>query len=72
MSIRTIIEINHDGLSHADTDLQEVARALHGTDITRTLNEGQPVYFGAVRILAQRHHSEDTTLTIGGRETVRL
>lgn len=70
MSIRTIIEINHDylGLQYGpEMALLRLLRALPLSDITGQLNraEGAPVDVGGgVRVLAQRHHSEKLNLEV--------
>ena len=71
MSIRTIIEINHDYLGLKGDDpadaLRRLLQALRTSDITGQLNRaaGAPIDVGGgVRVLAQRHHSEALKLTV--------
>lgn len=68
MSIRTIVEFNHDYANDlAAEDLRRLKRALFDTDTTAALNVGQiPQPVTGVRILAQRHHSDEITLTVKG------
>lgn len=71
MSTRTIIEINHDMLGdpRLEGDLLRLLRALRGTEITGALNEAHKArrsgvtYSPGIRVYAQRHHSEERTLT---------
>lgn len=69
MSTRTIIEINHDCLmdlhDHPEI-LERLVTDLCGSIITGRLNkEGMVDYGLGVTILAQRHHSQKLTVTIG-------
>lgn len=72
MSIRTIIEINHDHLDTLFGDAENGAAAirsfllvLFGSKITGQLNNGEtPEPITGIRILAQRHHSDTLKLTI--------
>lgn len=63
MSTRTIIEINHDALAQAKLTVDEVIAALpsHGLRELRQITEGST----GVRILAQRHHSDDLFVRVG-------
>lgn len=74
MNIRTIIEINHDNLGEALHHMEALIQALRGTRITEALNKIQgPVDFGSgIRVLTQRHHSEDTFLQVGLRGKSRV
>lgn len=68
MSIRTVIEINHDHLNVVtEMRLMELLRTLGSSAVTGALNKngGDPVEWSSgVRILAQRHHSETITLKV--------
>ncbi|TEA79799.1 hypothetical protein [Allopusillimonas ginsengisoli] len=67
MSTRTIIEINHDHLTLSTAaDLVSLLGHLGLSTITGQLNQsnGNPVDWGHIRILAQRHHSESLTLKV--------
>ena len=58
MSIRTVIEINHDHLyelEHNPDDVQAFLYSLKGIE---------PVEIPGIRILGQRHHSETLKLTM--------
>ena len=64
MSIRTIIEINHDRLSNLENpeELQRLILALQ-MGVNEFLNKGeQPEIAPGVRVLMQRHHSDRVTL----------
>ncbi len=65
MSIRTIIEVNHDHL-HKLKDDPEWARQLYNCLCTHGWKGDYPVFPapGGVRVLDQRHHSETLKLTI--------
>lgn len=69
MSIRTIIEINHD-------QLQRLREGDWGQQLYNCLStygwKGDNSVFPAptgVRVLEQRHHSEDLVIEINGRRT---
>jgi hypothetical protein len=69
MSIRTIIEINHD-------QLQKVREEGWGHQLYNCLSthgwKGDRAVFSTppgVRVLEQRHHSEDLVIEINGRRT---
>ncbi|WP_368649019.1 hypothetical protein ABRY95_00060 [Castellaniella ginsengisoli] len=68
MSIRTIIEINHDHLTPATcASLCSLVSQLGLSEITAELNRqgGAPINLSAgVRILAQRHHSTALKLEV--------
>lgn len=68
MSIRTIIEINHDHLTlHTAADLLGLMSILGQSTVTGLLNhnDGQPVtHCVGIRVLAQRHHSEILKLEV--------
>jgi hypothetical protein len=69
VSIRTIIEINHDciGRQLGPEVWAELLRALASSSVTGQLNraEGKPVnWTTGIRILAQRHHSETIKLEV--------
>lgn len=68
MSVRTILEINHDHLSLATVaDVADLLSKLPLSLVAGLLNQskGDPVNWGAgIRILAQRHHSEKITLEV--------
>ena len=70
MSIRTIIEINHDYLHELSSDPEhwiDLLRAMRSSDLTGALNaaNGKPVFRPpGIRILAQRHHSEMLKLEV--------
>ena len=68
MSIRTIIEINHDYLGQLGPEQwAELMTALASSSVTGQLNraEGKPVnWTTGIRILAQRHHSETLKLYV--------
>lgn len=66
MSIRTIIEINHDYLSQLERteDIRELLSALRRP----SLKPGDYMHAG-VTVLGQRHHSEVLTVVAGGRST---
>lgn len=55
MSIRTIIEINHDYLSEADGVLQDLLQALPHQGLAEL--QAECAKSNAVRVVAQRHHS---------------
>lgn len=59
MSIRTLIEINHDQSAGLDVDflaaLQRYARSTHPDDAERLADMG-------VRVIATRHHADDYRL----------
>ncbi|MBN3814690.1 hypothetical protein [Paraburkholderia sp. Ac-20347] len=66
MSIRTIIEINHDQLGALKNDPGWWARLLgnlgtsrYGAAINEANADGCPIHLGhGVRLVTQRHHSE--------------
>lgn len=66
MSIRTIIEINHDHLTDVTrAELLDLLNELRGSLVTGLLNRNDSKPFSwstGVRILAQRHHSDELTL----------
>lgn len=68
MSIRTIIEVNHDFLYALENDPQEWRRlidALHSSAFNAELNKGEtPRVSSAIRILGQRHHSEQLKIVV--------
>lgn len=68
MSIRTVIEINHDYLRRLGPEQwAELMTALASASVTGQLNlsEGKPVnWTTGIRILAQRHHSETLRLKV--------
>jgi hypothetical protein len=62
MSIRTIIEINHDHLREAEGVIADLIRALpHSCE--REIRE-ELAKSNAVRFIGQRHHSYDMKLVI--------
>lgn len=68
MSIRTVIEINHDyltDLEHDPEDFFDLLKRLRGSEITGLLNSGDKPRFGSgITVLGQRHHSEALKLTV--------
>jgi len=68
MSTRTIIEINHDYIPDIKlSEIEDLLMSLRGTRVTGELNKsgGRPfVWSNAIRILAQRHHSETLHLEV--------
>lgn len=66
MSIRTVIEINHDYLGTFDEqDFMDLIRGLKSTKYNAQLNAAgyvEPVL--GIRIIAQRHHSETLDLRV--------
>lgn len=68
MSIRTIIEINHDYLDDVSMRGKSWAKLLQnlkGQDITEKLNNGMVyVPFRGIRVLAQKRHSDRMKLEI--------
>lgn len=68
MSIRTIIEINHDHLGRITTaELEDLVSQLSSSTVTGLLNRSFPNpvnWSSGVRILAQRHHSETITIKV--------
>lgn len=62
MSIRTIIEINHDQLRVLDDPalMKMLKQELQGSD-TRLIQAG---LIPGIRILGQRHHSETLNLEV--------
>ena len=75
MSQRTILEINHDCMRPHDLhELIDLFNQLGSSTVTTLLNkaEGKPLQWSSgIRVLAQRHHSEDLTVKIGARGLVR-
>jgi hypothetical protein len=61
MSIRTVIEINHDYMHDFENHPEwwaELIAALKRSDLNRGLNDGEtPTMIPGVRALGQRHHS---------------
>lgn len=68
MSVRTIIEINHDYLNTLLEHPGYMAHLLHvlrGTTVAGELNKGEtPSPVSGIRVLAQRHHSETLKLEV--------
>jgi len=68
VSIRTIIEINHDYIDlKTGAALLELLSILGSSEITGRLNraDGDPVeWLSGIRVLAQRHHSETLKLEV--------
>lgn len=62
MSIRTIIEINHDHLKEAGGVLEDLVAALGHQGFNELKAECEKSQ--AVRVLAQRHHSYDMEVVI--------
>jgi hypothetical protein len=70
MSIRTLIEINHDQLDRLIDEpdlLQNLLRSLAGTTYSREINEANEAGRSldvdcGVRIVTQRHHSTHMTV----------
>lgn len=65
MSMRTIIEINHDHLREAEGVISDLIQALpHASedDIKRELEKSN-----GVRFVGRRHHSYDMKLVIANR-----
>ncbi len=70
MSIRTLIEINHDSLHRLIAEpefLQHFLRELTGTTYNREFNAaneaGRALDIGhGVRVVLQRHHTTDVTV----------
>ena len=65
MSIRTIVEINHDLLSQLDDpeQLKEMLISLSlGRHVPELNNGNQPEIAPGVRVLLQRHHSDEVTI----------
>lgn len=65
MSIRTIIEVNHDLLAALDNPeaLQEMVRSLVMGEYMPKLNSGElPEIAPGVRVLMQRHHTSSVTI----------
>lgn len=66
MSMRTIIEINHDYLHDWD-EFERLLDYLKGSGIAYMLNKsgGKPVRWGCgIVVIAQRHHSETITFKV--------
>lgn len=62
MSVRTIVEINHDylyQLIHQPEQMELFLKSLGGSEVTARTWEPN-----GVRILRQRHHSEKITLEV--------
>lgn len=69
MSIRTIIEINHDYLAKLTPErLALLVDALKSSTLTRQLNFGSVEIVSGVRAVAQRHHSNECVVKISGLE----
>ncbi len=66
MSMRTIIEINHDFISRMTADdFERLRRALYSSDIAGELNKGRtPEVTSGIRVLAQRFHYHPITLQV--------
>lgn len=65
MSIRTIIEINHDCISRLEhpEQLKTMITSLLMGKFMPELNDGErPEIAPGVRVLMQRHHSSDVTI----------
>ncbi len=65
MSIRTIVEINHDNLNDLQEHperLREIVECLYKNNATK-LAELRYLTNG-VRFLGQRHHSDEMTITV--------
>ena len=79
MSIRTIVEFNHDWLRRLRDQpdligliLDEIATSQHGAQLNGANSRGRPLDIGhGVTIVMQRHHSDDVTVTSAFAE-VRL
>jgi len=67
MSIRTIVEINHDTLNDlTDAEvMRRLSRFLSGGNAGEISADGPRPQFGNIRVLAQRHHSEAITVKVG-------
>ncbi len=65
MSIRTIIEINHDYLYNWQKHPEDAAKLLWKvlTDSGRLVETHDQSLFG-VRVIAQRHHADELTVKI--------
>lgn len=64
MSIRTVIEINHDYLSEiTPEDVARLMNLLAGAGINPEVDP-YPLRHQGVRILGQRHHSETLNLKV--------
>ncbi|PVX75596.1 hypothetical protein [Paraburkholderia unamae] len=76
MSIRTIIEINHDQLHSLKKDpewwinlLANLGTAHYGAALNEANADGCPIHLGhGVRLVLQRHHSDVTTVKAGSVE----
>lgn len=68
MSIRTIIEVNHDFLNALERNpykWNELLADLRGAAINEKLNKGEtPQPTAGVRVLAQCHHSNTVSIDI--------
>jgi hypothetical protein len=74
MSIRTIVEINHDRLSsldNAEVLLEMILNLRMGHYMPELNSGGTPEIAEGVRVLMQRHHSADILIKSGWAE-VRL
>jgi hypothetical protein len=77
MSMRTIIELNHDYIANVRMlgDLHDLIRQLGLSEVTRALNQSarRPIVWSGnpgIRILGQRHHSEpewEQAIALGAR-----
>lgn len=71
MSIRTLIEINHDRLPDLTDSpeimahiLRELSSSTHGAALNEANERGRALGIGhGVTIILQRHHSTDVTVT---------
>lgn len=71
MSTRTLIEINHDMLPRLQNRpdimlliLRELGSSMHGAPLNEANECGRPLDIGhGIRIIMQRHHSTDITVT---------
>lgn len=70
MSIRTIVEINHDFLNEVDRDPEAAGRAVWNLLTGHESGPGEIAGFKArhfgIRKLGQRHHTDAMRLTLGG------
>ncbi|WP_233343686.1 hypothetical protein [Burkholderia cepacia] len=71
MSIRTLIEINHDHLCRLRDDpeflkrlIADLGSSFYCGDLNRANEEGKPLVLrNGIRIVSQYHHTTDVTVT---------
>ena len=71
MSIRTIVEINHDRLSsldNAEALLEMILNLRMGLYMPELNNGGTPEIAEGVRVLMERHHTSDVLIKSSWRE----